>query len=322
MLTDHHTRPSISIIIVNWHSKGLTRQCLTSIYRYCRADVPQIVVVDGGSFDGCGDMLAQEFPSTVFVQSNENVGFAKANNLGVRHCSGDLLFFLNPDTEFLENSSDILRKYIVSLPDAGIVGCTLLNTDHSVQTSCVQPFPTVLNQVLASEFLRRRLPRSRLWGMQPLRSTVPVEADAVIGACILVTRDIFNAVGGFTESYFMYGEDIDLCFKVRQAGYRVYHVPDTQIIHHGGGSTRPELKTSSNVMMRQSVYQFLRSNSGIASACAYRGAMAASAVVRIMIILLMGLVSRKRVTQPLRTSLRKWLAILRWSIGLPTAARA
>jgi len=309
---------NLSIIIVNWNSKDYVRQCLESIARHRPAANFEVIVADNASFDGCDKMLESAFPAAVFLQAGKNLGFAGANNLGARHAKGPNLLFLNPDTEFLGNSIDPLLQRLAALPNAGAVGCKLLHPDRSLQTSCVQSFPTVINQALDSEFLRRRFPRSPLWGMAALHSDeiTPSEVEAISGAAILIKRDVFVAVGGFSESYFMYGEDLDLCFKVRRAGYRVYHVPETSIVHYGGGSTKTSAGNFSNVMMRESVHRFLRAHRGVLSASLYRATMAATALLRMALILPLLLVRRNGVVQRGKTALRKWTAILRWSCGL------
>src|SRR5664280_1246315 len=143
----------LSIIIVNWNSKSFLRQCLISLGARCKSPASEVIVVDGGSFDGCAEMLAQDFPWVIFIQSETNVGFARANNSAVSRARGRCLLFLNPDTEFLEDSISILMSRLEALPNAGAVGCQLLNSDGSLQTNCVQAFPTIWNQVLDSRFL-------------------------------------------------------------------------------------------------------------------------------------------------------------------------
>ena len=308
----------LSIIIVNWNSKDYLRACLTSLYRHRPKAAFEVIVVDGASFDGCGEMLAGEFPSVVFVQSEKNLGFGWASNLGARHAQGSNLLFLNPDTAFLENSIDPLLQRLAMLPEAGVVGCRLLNSDRSLQTSCVQSYPTVINQVLDAEFLRRRFPRLRLWGIAALYSDAiePSEVETISGACMLVKKKAFEAVGGFSENYFMYGEDLDLCFKLKRAGFRVYHVPETSIVHHGGGSTKTSAGSFSDVMMRESMFRFMRFNRGALSADLYRAAMAATSLVRLSLILPLLAIPKNCVLQHGEDSLRKWRAILRWSCGL------
>jgi GT2 family glycosyltransferase len=309
-----HT-PEVSVIIVNWNAKDYLRQCLTSLFKHCQAVRFEVIVVDSGSFDGSAEMVAREFPSVLFAQSSQNVGFARANNLGVRQSRGRYLLFLNPDTEFTEDSVWILCDCIRSSPDAGAIGCRLLNTDRTLQTSCVQSFPTVINQALDAEFLQRWFPRSSLWGASALHATEQTfgKVEVVSGACIFITRAVFETIGGFTEDYFMYGEDLDLCFKVRRFGYCVYYTGETNVIHHGCGSSRKGKEDFADVMMRDSVYRFMRLNRGVVHAACYRAAMAGAASVRIPLIIALRALGRAR-----KTTLWKWLSILSWSLGLTT----
>jgi GT2 family glycosyltransferase len=314
----------LSVIIVNWNSKDFVRRCLTSLYANCKSVHLEAIVVDGGSFDGCGEMLAAEFRSAKFVQLEKNVGFAKANNLGVRHAQSGRLLFLNPDTELLEDSVQVLMAQLTALPKAGAVGCRLLNADRSLQLSSVMAFPTVLNQVINSDYLKMRFPKWKMWGIAPLfdKSRNPSVVEAISGACMLVHRKAFEAVGGFTEDYFMYGEDVDFCFKIAKAGYHVYHVPGTSMVHFGGGSSGQAKSNFSNVMMRESVRLFLRKSRGVVSAAVYRAAMAVSSVARLVLILVLLPFSRDRVVRHGSGSLRKWFSILRWGLGLESWVRS
>lgn len=310
--------PELSVIIVNWNSKDFLRRCLASLNAHNRDVSMEVIVVDSGSFDGCGEMLAREFPLVRFIQSGKNIGFARANNLGVRSAKGQYLWFLNPDTELTENSMGVLSEKLDILPEAGAIGCKLLNSDGSLQASCVQAYPTVFNQVINSEYLRRRFPHWEMWGNNLLHANPPCteRVEVLSGACIMAKRKVFEAVGGFTEQYFMYGEDADLCFKIARAGHGVYHTPETRLIHHGGGCSRQAKNNFSNVMLRESVYRFLKLNRGLSHATAYRLAMAASSVVRLPLIFLLLPLSRDRVVRHGSGSLRKWFSILRWGLGL------
>jgi len=314
--------PPLSVIIINWRSKEYLRTCLAGLRSVSAGRLPEVIVVDNASYDGCGEMLGREFPEVTFIQSERNLGFAKGNNLGAAKAAGRNVVFLNPDTEFTENSLAILVSRLESLSGAGAAGCTLLNTDKTVQTSCIQSFPTLVNQVLDCELLRAWFPRSPLWGTAPLTSTVqrPEPVDVVSGACLLVKRSAFEQVGGFTEAYFMYGEDMDLCYKLHRAGYLVYYVPDTRLVHHGGTSTLKARAEFSNVVAIESVYRFLRLNRGWASAAAYRLAIAAASAVRLLLIPPL-LVAGRRIVRQGAASLSKWLAILRWSLGLESLSK-
>lgn len=307
---------AVSVLIVNWNSKDYVRQCLTSLFQHCSSVPAEVIVVDGASYDGCAEMLAAEFPSVIYVQCSENVGFARANNLGARTARGSHLLLLNPDTLFSEDSIGIMLQKLETLPNAGAVGCRLLNADRSLQTSCVQAFPTILNQILVSEYLACRFPNWRLWGVAPLyaRPPKPAVVEVISGACILVRRSAFANVGGFTESYFMYSEDLDLCFKLRRAGHLVYYVPDTSLVHFGGGSTRQAATNFSTVMMHESVGKFMRLNRGASSALLYRTAMTLTAITRLLLIGPLLLFGHKLVRHG-TSSWFKWFAILTWSLG-------
>ena len=254
------------------------------------------------------------------MQSEGNLGFARANNLGASLTSRNKILFLNPDTEFIDGSLDFLAQQLNILPSAGIVGCRLLNSDKTIQSSCIQSFPTPINQFLDSAILRATFPKSPLWGIAPLFKdySKPSEVQAVSGACLMIKRSVFTEIGGFSEDYFMYGEDLDLCFKVFRAGYKVYYVPMAQLIHHGAGSSAKALSNFANVMMRNSVHCFIRKNHGGFSAFKYRTAIALSALARIALIgpaLLCG----KRVARYGSRSWHKWFAILLWSLGVRSA---
>lgn len=309
----------LSVIIVNWNSTAYVRQCLGSLFKHCLSTPCEIIVVDSASFDGCGEMLAAEFPMARFVQAQQNLGFGRSNNLGVRHATGKYLLFLNPDTQFHEDSIRVLFRALHTLPNAAAVGAKLLNRDGSLQTSCVQSFPTLLNQIFDSEFLRERFPSSRFWGIGALYVDWPKAAvvEVISGACILVRRDAFEKVGGFTDSFFMYGEDLDLCFKLRRTGGQVYYVPETSVTHFGGGSTRQASSNFSNEMMRESVRHFMALNYGALSAFAYRAAMGATALGRLLLIGPLLIFGRSIVRHGV-DSWRKWWIILRWSLtGAP-----
>ena len=212
----------LSIVIVNWNSADYLRQCLRSIHETVKNLNYEVIVIDNASFDGSEAIIKQEFPSVRFIQSNKNLGFARANNEAFKASSGHSILFLNPDTEVLGDAIEILHGQLRRLPRAGAVGPTLLNSDMTMQTSCIQPFPTICNQALDMEVLRGRFPRLKLWGMQALYSDsdIPAVVEVISGACLMVRREVFENIGMFSTDYFMYTEDIDLCYKIRTAGYK------------------------------------------------------------------------------------------------------
>jgi len=309
--------PDISIIIVNWNSKDYLRACLQSLARHPPAGLTyEVIVVDGGSFDGCAEMLAREFPPVIFVQSPDNVGFARANNLGAKSATGTVLWLLNPDTEIRGDAAAFLFHALQNNHKVGLVGARLLNTDRTLQTTCVQSLPTPLNQALGSEFLRRLFPKSGLWGISALEShREPVEVEAVPGACVMLRRQDFLRIGGLNPGYFMYAEDMDLCFKIRKAGFSISYVPTAEVVHHGGGSSSRQFSKFSTVLMREAVTYYFRSNYGSLHAHFYRLLMMISAVCRIALLLPSQLISGKDTRLKNSKSLQKWIAILKWCLG-------
>lgn len=307
----------LSIIIVNWNSAAYVRQCLGSLAQFPPTRSHEIIVVDSGSFDACGEMLAREFPAAIFVQSSDNIGFASANNLGMSRAQGKYLLFLNPDTEVHGGAVDQLLQTLERHPDAGIVGARLLNADGSLQTSCVQAFPTLLNQVLDSDMLYRAWPRSSLWGIAALSdaSARPKPVEVVSGACLLIKRAVFEIVNGFDQRFFMYSEDLDLCYRVKQAGFDRLYEPAATITHHGGGSSNSARSMFSVVMTRESVCRFFRLNHGPAAAFGYRATTGLAALVRLPIVTGVWLV-KKMSGDKNYGAVKKWIAILRWSLGL------
>lgn len=199
----------VSVIIVNWNSREDLKRCIASIRMHTRDIEYEIVVIDSGSNDGCDQMLRENYPDVRFVQSATNLGFARANNRAFEEATGENLLFLNPDTELTGPAITRLRSHLHSHPNAGIVGCRLLNSDGTLQSSCIQSIPTIWNQLLNSQFLRTRWPKSGLWGMAPLfqQGIAPREVEAISGACLMVRRHTFQQVNGFSEEYFMYAED-------------------------------------------------------------------------------------------------------------------
>jgi GT2 family glycosyltransferase len=309
--------PDLSIIVVNWNSAEFVRRCVSSIRENTTGLTYEILVVDNASFDGCDVILKKHAPDVTYVQCAINLGFARANNHAFRASRGSSLLFLNPDTEMVGPAIGVLHHALHQMPAAGAVGARLLNSDRSLQTSCIQSFPTILNQVLDSEYFRRKWPDSVLWGMQPFLNDDReiAEVEAMSGACLMIRRDVFERVGGFSEDYFMYAEDMDLCYKVRKAGYKNYYVPEAELIHFGGGSSKHAASNFSVVMMRESIWRFLRNTRGDLYGIGYRLAMLSSAVCRLVLLGSISLIERFRYRQSSNDSLRKWWAILRWSLS-------
>jgi GT2 family glycosyltransferase len=309
----------LSIIIVNWNSLAYLRACLTSLYREIRGISFEVIVVDNASPERGIDSLQSEFPAMVLIKSEVNLGFAGANNLGFRRSSGNYVLFLNPDTEIVGDAIQVMLEQSRLRPDAGIVGCKLLNTDRSVQLQSIQKFPTILTSVLDAEYLLLRWPHCPLWDIQPLfqENVKVIKVEVIPGACMLLKREVFEKVGMLSEDYFMYGEDLDLNYKLKHANYNNYYVGQAAIIHHGGRSSVQQKVSQWAIIMRhQAMLEYYRKTRGLVYKSMYRAAIGCTAAVRLVILTLMfplGNIVWER--KSLRASTAKWKAVLNWALG-------
>lgn len=315
----------LSIIIVNWNSTEFLRKCLTSVYLNMEGMSFEVIVIDNASFDGCEKMIMEEFPQVRFIQSEENVGFARGNNLASEHASGEILLFLNPDTEIVGSALQSMVACLESLPDAGIIGPKLLNTDLSVQTSCIQPFPSILNLTLDSAYMRSKFPKWSLWGNQALyeENGQPMVVEWISGACLMIRKCLFENVKRFTSEYFMYGEDMDLCYKVKKTGWKNYYLGTAQVVHHGGQSTSSwSDKQRASVVMRESILSFIRIHRGEIHAHIFRSTIALNAICRLSLLAVALAIPRTPEQRfAIFLAYSKWFRVFRWAIGMESSVK-
>lgn len=310
----------LSIIIVNWNSAHYLRKCLGSIFDQTKSIEFEVIVVDNASYDGSDQIIKTEFPDVRFIQSDENVGFARANNLGYQFASGEILLFLNPDIEVIGSGIQRMFSQLNRLPDAGAVGCRLVNADFSVQTDSIQKFPTILNQAFGVEFLMNIFPGLKLWGKTPLYSNdkKPVAVDVIIGACIMIQKNLFEKIGMFSHDYFMYSEDVDLCYKLKRARSKVYFLNDIKMIHYGGKSSmHVQTDFFQALQIKQSRLIFFKKTKGKFYANFYRAVMFVISSFRILLIyIILPIQQLISTNNRLRYSLQKWKSVLKWSYGI------
>lgn len=309
----------LSIIIVNWNSKDFLIECISSLIKNLKEIEYEIIVIDSGSFDGCDKILDKWFPNALFIQSTENIGFAKANNKAFLISKGKIILFLNPDTIAFDDSIFILYKNIESLDNAGIVAPVLLNSDFSFQQTCIRAFPKIFNQLLTSELLVKFFPYSKIFiGSNKFRKNdVPFEVEAVSGACLMIKRDLFVEVGLFSEDYFMYSEDIDLCRKVYLKSYNIYHVPMAKVLHYGGGSTENNsISKFSDIMMVESRLRYFKKFYTPTYSLLYKATIFISGLCRISLIIIgWPAIAIRRNAQTTKNIMSKWIHRMRWVLG-------
>jgi GT2 family glycosyltransferase len=249
----------VSVIIVNWNTRDMLRDCLRSVYEQTQQVSFEIVVIDNASQDGSVDMVRREFPAVVLIPNPENRGFAAANNQGMEVAHGRYVLLLNSDTLVLGEALARTVQFADAHPQAAVVGCRVLNPDRSLQPTCFL-YPSLLNMVLSSTYLYKLWPRSRFFGRERMtwwdRNDVR-DVDVVTGCFMLVRREAIDRVGVMDDHYFVYGEETDWCYRFKAAGWRVLFTPDAEIVHFGGASSR-RVAYQMKLQLYGSILRFLR----------------------------------------------------------------
>ena len=228
----------LTIIIVNWNNKNLLRNCLKSIYNSQNYYNYEIIVVDNNSEDGSVELIKNEFPNVVLIENNKNLGFAKANNQAIKIARGNYILLLNNDTVVTNTYCfDRMIELMEKNSQIGILGCKLLYPDGTLQ-SCGESFPSVWgifkSQILFAKTWKR-------FGKNKQGDNHFKEIDFICGACLMTRKEILDQVGLFKEKYFMYGEDVEFCYRVHKAGYDIGVLTDESIIHLHSKSTEKNL---------------------------------------------------------------------------------
>jgi N-acetylglucosaminyl-diphospho-decaprenol L-rhamnosyltransferase len=263
--------PSLAILIVNYNTRDMLRDCLSSLDGAAPRYIHEIWVVDNASSDGSRTMLRAEFPHVRLIANTHNGGYAYANNLALRAIFGippdqetgrqaarsteeqahrpvsaapQYVLLLNPDTVVPAGAIDRLLDYMEAHPDVGAAGPKLLLADGSLDLACRRSFPTPAVSFYRMTGLSRLFPRSARFGrynMTFLDPDVEIEVDALVGACMLVRGSIPGEVGLLDEAYFMYGEDLDWAYRIKQYGWRIRYVPSVTVHHYkrAASSQRP-----------------------------------------------------------------------------------
>ena len=231
----------LSIIIVNYNVKDFLQNLLNSIEKATKEINTEIIIVDNASTDDSVKFLKEKFTYVKFIVNDENLGFSKANNIGLKESKGDYILLLNPDTLVSEDTFVKMLEFFKKTSNIGLAGCKILKPDGSLYLACKRSFPGPWTSFCRVTGLSNMFPKSRLfarYNLTYLDENKTHEVDAISGSFMMFTREVYNKVGGLDEQFFMYGEDLDLCYRIQQAGYKVYYFPETQIIHYSGESTK------------------------------------------------------------------------------------
>jgi GT2 family glycosyltransferase len=234
VLTNHVAH--MAIVIVNYNTREFLRRCLASI---SESDGVEIIVIDNDSSDGSAEMVRSRFPQVTLHAKKVNVGYGAAANEAIAECDADYILLLNSDTVLQADTAQALQRYMDQYPHAAIVGPRLSNLDGTLQPSCY-PNPTPFNLFLEESLLGRLvayIPGLRAQYLRTWRHDQKRVVPWVLGAALAIRRNAFLAVGGFDPEFFMYFEEIDLCYRLRAQGWQIHFAPATTIVHAGGAST-------------------------------------------------------------------------------------
>jgi GT2 family glycosyltransferase len=256
----------LSVIIVNWNVRTLLERCLRSVIESAQRGGLQceIVVVDNASTDGSTEMVQRLFPSVELIRSEANLGFARANNLGVSRSSGRHLLLLNPDTEVVDDALPVMVAYLDKHRDVGLLGPKLLFADGSVQPSR-RRFPTLSTAFLESTVVQQWFPQNRTlarYYVQDRSDDAEQDVDWVVGACMLIRRQAWDQVGPLDERFFMYSEEMDWCRRLKSAGWRVVYLPSAVVMHHEGQSSA-QVVPARHIYFQSSKVLYFRKHHGV-----------------------------------------------------------
>lgn len=231
----------LSVVFLSYNTRDLTRQALNSVLAAAEGLEAEIFVVDNASADGSADMVAEEFPQVKLVCNEANVGFSAGNNVALRQVAGEYALLINTDTIVRRDALHAMVDFLDAHPEAGACGCKILDPDGTLQLDSRRGFPTPLAAFCKMSGLSRLFPKHPLMARYHLTHLDPeqtAEIEVLSGSCMMVRKSAMDQVGLLDEDYFMYGEDIDWCYRFHQAGWKIYYLPTTAIIHFRGESGR------------------------------------------------------------------------------------
>ena len=312
--------PELSVIIVNWNTRDLLRDCLNSVYAETKATPFEVFVVDNASSDGSAEMVKREFPQVRLIKNEDNLGFAKANNQVIRKSSGNYVLLLNPDTVVLSSALDKMVIFMREHPTVDASGPMILNPAGRLQPStrmsymfrCISIF--IPGEWLTTYHLRMLVKKLIMKSSkEETYSPQPCQVGSLSGACIMMTRQAVDKVGLLDERYFIYAEEVDWFYRLKQLGGKAYFVPNARITHHHGQSTK---QTNDNYKyFLQSKYLFIKKHHGKMAAYFFRITFAIDSLVTICAFLLLQVLVKGERRKGVNGSVRSlWRALL-WGIG-------
>lgn len=270
----------LSIVIVNWRTRDFLAECLNSVFSSNLDRNVEVLVVDNCSNDGSAELINEQFPDVRLIVNSTNVGFARANNQAIIKTSGKNILLLNPDTILKNDAINLMVDYLALDPGAGVVGPRLLNPDGTLQVSAF-PEPT-----LPREFWRMfHLDEVHHYAEYPMNEwsiEAAKEVDVLMGACFLVRRKVLDQVGLLDGDFFVYSEEVDLCTRIREFGWRLIWLPTAEVIHFGGQSTQ-QVSQEMFLQLYQGKVQYFRKHHSTPEVWLYKFVLLLATLARLML---------------------------------------
>ena len=301
----------LSVIIVNWNGADFLKRCLTQVFQTIKSIPFEVIVVDNASTDNSVCMLKEKYPGVALLENESNEGFARGNNQAFSQAHGEYCLMLNSDAFIHPNGVDKMIRIMQNNPSIGALGCRLENEDGTLQRSCYS-FPTLLTELWAVVYLEKLFPRSTVFGKYNLTywdCDDFREVDVVMGACLLLQKKALDQVGVLDEDYFMYSEEVDLCYRLKKSGWKVFFTPAATATHIWGGSSQ-KAPISSIIRLYRSRVLFFRKNYSWLYAFGYKILLTFSCLLRIVFGGLWGVITQKDAYRYLGRAYWHLLAVL------------
>jgi len=298
-------------VVLTYNIREMTLECLESVRKASEGLQVEIIISDNGSSDGLQEVIRQRFPEVIFIENGENLGYAAGNNRGIQVSSGRYVLILNPDTVVEKDTLKLTLQYMENHPECGVVGCRVLNTDGTVQQSWF-PQWSLFRAIWVGFGLLRILPLNRIngrWTISRKAPDSPVVVDRILGCYLWIRWEVIQQVGVFDEDFFLYGEEEDLCRRVRDKGWEVHYYPEPQIIHYGGQSTRliaKQARIESNICK----VRWMKKHCKVFEIQAFRLIWSVSLLLRSLVMLPLSIINkgyRDTMEAELKSIIRLWL---------------
>ncbi len=309
---------ALTVVVVTWNSSEPLATCLHALQTDWVEIPSELFIVDNASVDGSADVARQIAPWAQIIKNQNNRGFAAATNQALVKARGRYVALLNPDAEVLDHALTSLVRYMDSMPDVGAAGPMILTLSGEVDFRCARRFPTLWTEFCEVSGLTRRFPRHRLFSGAPMGHwdhRDPRDVDALSGACMVIRREALDRVGLLDESFFMYSEDTELCFRLKQAGWRIVYWPQARIRHWGGYSAS-QVQDAMGVEALRSTNYLFRKCYGIVPAVAHRLMVTIVTMGKLVVFAMRWLatVNSEQRARFVHKLMLHW-QVLRWALG-------